>query len=192
MQLPVVCPFASLPVRRSAHRAPSPGPNPNERRGRACPPAPAPPTPAGRGPSSRQSSARSPAIAARNAPRRGHTPKGACLGTWQCRGPPGRQWPDSSVTAATGPPVPTSPGGRQPTPQDRAALAPGGAQAGAARPRAGGSGCATQGEPRGPSSALRTGLAAADSWDPSINQTQSPARTLTSECLALGHAALGC
>ena len=61
-------------------------------------------------------------------------------------GPPGlpvpwpslgeRQWPDSSVTAANWPPVPTSPGGRQPIPKDRAALAPDvGTQAGgAARP----------------------------------------------------------
>ncbi len=59
--------------------------NPNERRCRACSPAQAPPTPAGRGPSGRQSSARSPAIAARNAPRRGtHSERG--LPAWQCRG----------------------------------------------------------------------------------------------------------
>ncbi len=47
----------------------------------------------------------------------------------------GRQRPDSSVTAANWPPVPTSPGGQQPTPKDRAALAPGRTEAGgAARP----------------------------------------------------------
>ena len=58
---------------------------PNERRSRACSPAQAPPTPAGRGPSGRQSRARSPAIAARNAPRRGtHSERG--LPAWQCRG----------------------------------------------------------------------------------------------------------
>jgi hypothetical protein len=189
MQLPV-CPSQALLVRRSAHPATCPGPNPNERRSRACPPAQAPPTPAGRGPSSRQSSARSPAIAARNAPRRGHTPKGPAF-----LAVPRPSWAAMARFERHGSDLAARPNvawGATADPAGSCGTRPGGAQAGAARPRAGGSGCATQGEPRGPSSALRTGLAAADRWDPSINQTQSPARTPTSECLALGHAALGC
>ena len=181
-----------VPVQRSAHRPPAlvPLTNPNERRSRACSPAQAPPTLAGRGRRHPQSSARSPAIS-RNAP----------------PGPPGlpmprpslggRPWPDSSVTAANWPPVPTSPWGRQPTPKDRAALAPGGDRSwrcSTAQPaselRPGGSGCATQGEPRGPSSALRTVLTAADPRDQSNPEpplTPSPERVPR-----VAHAALGC
>ena len=73
----------------------------------------------------------------------------------------------------------------------------GGAEAGGAttaqlrvRPRAGGSGCATQGDARGPSSALRTVLTATDPWEQSNAEpplTPSPERVPR-----IAHAALGC
>ena len=158
-----------VPVQRSAHRPPAlvPLTNPNERRSRACSPAKAPPTLAGTRVGANLARARRRSRETHPGPPGLPMPRPS-LG--------GRQWPDSSVTAANWPPVPTSPGGRQPTPKDRAALAPdGGTQAGgAARPslpvhelRPGGSGCATQGEPRGPSSTLRTVLTAADPRDQS-------------------------
>jgi hypothetical protein len=108
------CPFAQAspsPGTRSAHRPPAMVPltNPNERRSRACSPAKAPPTLAGRGRGPARSGARSPAIS-RNAPRAA----GPASARSSLRG---RQWPDSSVTAANWPPVPTSPWGQQPKPQ---------------------------------------------------------------------------
>ncbi len=111
----------------------------------------------------------------------------------------GRQWPDSSVTAANWPPVPTSPWGRQPIPKDRAALAPGGTEAGgAARPSSqsasvrpgGGSGCATQGDARGPSSTLRTVLTATDPRDQS--NAEPPLTPSLERVPRIAHAALGC
>jgi len=92
--------------------------NPNERRSRACSSAKAPPTLAGRGRGPAQSSARSPAISRQHPGPPGLPVPQPSLG--------GRQWPDSSVTAANWPPVPTSPGGQHLTPKDRAALARGG------------------------------------------------------------------
>jgi hypothetical protein len=58
------------------------------------------------------------------------------------------------------------------------------------RVRPGGSGCATQGEPRGPSSTRRTVLTATDPWDQSNAEpplTPSPERVPR-----IAHAALGC
>ena len=140
--------------------------NPNERRSRACSPAQAPPTLAGRGRGPAQSSA-----LAGNLEKRTPGPPGLPV-PWPSLG--GRQWPDSSVTAANWPPVPTSPWGRQPTPKGRAALAPRGDRSWRCSTaqlrvtgRPGGSGCATQGDARGPSSALRTVLTATDPRDQS-------------------------
>ena len=156
-----------VPVQRSAHRPPAlvPLTNPNERRSRACSPAQAPPTPAGTRVVANLARARRQSRETHPGPPGLPMPRPS-LG--------GRPWPDSSVTAANWPPVPTSPGGRQPTPKDRAALAPGGDRSwrcSTAQPaselRPGGSGCATQGEPRGPSSTLRTVLTAADPRDQS-------------------------
>ena len=156
-----------VPLQRSAHRPPAlvPLTNPNERRSRACSPAQAPPTPAGTRVVANLARARRQSRETHPGPPGLPMPRPS-LG--------GRQWPDSSVTAANWPPVPTSPGGRQPTPKDRAALAPGGDRSwrcSTAQPaselRPGGSGCATQGEPRGPSSTLRTVLTAADPRDQS-------------------------
>ena len=170
MQLARRCPFAQAspsPLTKECSPATCPGPfDKPERTAQPRLLARTGAAHAGRDPSGRQSSARSPAIS-RNAPRApGPAKPQPSLG--------GRPWPDSSVTAANWPPVPTSPGGRQPTPKDRAALAPGGDRSwrcSTAQPaselRPGGSGCATQGEPRGPSSTLRTVLTAADPRDQS-------------------------
>ena len=156
-----------VPLQRSAHRPPAlvPLTNPNERRSRACSPAQAPPTPAGTRVVANLARARRQSRETHPGPPGLPMPRPS-LG--------GRPWPDSSVTAANWPPVPTSPWGRQPTPEDRAALAPGGDRSwrcSTAQPaselRPGGSGCATQGEPRGPSSTLRTVLTAADPRDQS-------------------------
>jgi hypothetical protein len=142
------CPFAQslrVPVQRSAHLPPAPVPltNPNERRSRACA--------AGRGRGPAQSSACSPAISrilrhnelpnllSNIEPDPGPVHSGRKRPERETHPAPpgpstprpsigGRQRPDSSVTAANWPPVPTSSGGGQPepTPKDRAALAPGG------------------------------------------------------------------
>ena len=117
-----------VPVQRSAHRPPAlvPLTNPNERRSRACSSAKAPPTPAGTRVVANLARARRRSRETHPGPPGLPMPRPS-LG--------GRPWPDSSVTAANWPPVPTSPWGRQPTPKDRAALAPGGTEAGgAARP----------------------------------------------------------
>ena len=127
------CPFAHkplrVPVQRSAHRPPAlvPLTNPNERRCRACSPAKAPPTPAGTRVVANLARARRQSRETHPGPPGLPMPRPS-LG--------GRPWPDSSVTAANWPPVPTSPGGRQPTPPRIVRHSPpGGTEAGgAARP----------------------------------------------------------
>ena len=171
MQLARRCPFAHkplrVPVQRSAHRPPAVVPltNPNERRSRACSPAKAPPTLAGTRVGANLARAR----------RRSRETHPGPPGLPMPRPPlGGRQWPDSSVTAANWPPVPTSLWGATADPQGSCGTRPGGDRSWrcstaqlrvAVRP--GGSGCATQGEPRGPSSTLRTVLTAADPRDQS-------------------------
>ena len=159
-----------VPVQRSAHRPPAlvPLTNPNERRSRACSPAQAPPTPAGTRVVANLARARRQSRETHPGPPGLPMPRPS-LG--------GRPWPDSSVTAANWPPVPTSPGGRQPTPQGSCGTRPGWGDPSwrcstaraqpASELRPGGSGCATQGEPRGPSGTLRTVLTAADPRDQS-------------------------
>jgi hypothetical protein len=93
------------------------------------------------------------------------------------------------------PPVPTSPGGRQPTPKDRAALAPRGDRSwrcstAQLRVRPGGSGCATQGDARGPSSTRRTVLTATDPRDQP--NAEPPLTPSPERAPRIAHAALGC
>ena len=158
-----------VPVQRSAHRPPAlvPLTNPNERRSRACSPAKAPPTPAGTRVVANLARARRRSRETHPGPPGLPMPRPSLGGTR-------RQWPDSSVTAANWPPVPTSLWGATADPQGSCGTRPGGNRSWrcstaqlrvAVRP--GGSGCATQGEPRGPSSTLRTVLTAADPRDQS-------------------------
>ena len=157
-----------VPVQRSAHRPPALGPltNPTERRSRACSSAKAPPTLEGRGRGAAQSSARSPAIS-RNAPRApgpanaAALPWGEAMARFERHGSELAARPD----VAWGPTA---------DPQGSCGTRPGGDRSwrcSTAQPaselRPGGSGCATQGEPRGPSSTLRTVLTAADPRDQS-------------------------
>ena len=157
-----------VPVQRSAHRPPAlvPLTNPNERRSRACSPAKAPPTLAGRGRRRPQSSARSPAIS-RNAPRAPGPANAAAL-PW--REAMARFERHGSELAAR----PDVAWGPTADPQGSCGTRPRGDRSwrcSTAQPaselRPGGSGCATQGEPRGPSSTLRTVLTAADPRDQS-------------------------
>ena len=137
---------------------------------------------AGRDPSGRQSSARSPAIS-RNAPRAPGPANAAALpwreamARFERHGSELAARPDVALGATADPQgsCGTRPRGdrswRCSTAQPASELRPGG------------SGCATQGEPRGPSSTLRTVLRR-----PTLgtNQTQSPhLHRVRSECLAL-------
>jgi hypothetical protein len=107
----------------------------------------------------------------------------------------GRQWPDSSVTAANWPPVPTPPWGPTADPEGSCGTRPGGDQSwrcstAQLRVRPGCSGCATQRDARGPSSTRRTVLTATDPRDQS---NEAPPLTPSPERVPrVAHAALGC
>ena len=187
------CPFAQAsPSPRTKECSPATCPvpltTPNERRSRACSPAQAPPTPAGTrvvanlARARRQSRETHPAPGPANA---AALPWREAMARFERHGSelaarPDVAWgPTADPQGSCG----TRPGGgdgswRCSTAQLRVAVRPGG------------SGCATQGEPRGPSSALRTVLTAADPRDQSNAEpplTPSPQRVPR-----VAHAALGC
>lgn len=161
--------------------------NPNERRSRACSSAKAPPTLAGRGRGPAQSSARSPAIS-RNAP---GAPGPASAAALPWREAMARFERHGSELAAR----PDVAWGPTADPEGSCDTRPRGDRSwrcstAQLRVRPGGSGCATQGDARGPSSALRTVLTATDPWEQSNAEpplTPSPERVPR-----IAHAALGC
>ena len=168
---------------------PGPSTTPNERRSRACSPAQAAPTLAGRGRGPAQSSARSPAIS-RNALRAAGPASAAAL---PCREAMARFERHGSELAAR----PNVAWGPTADPEGSCDTRPRGDQSWRCSTaqlrvslRPGGSGCATQGDARGPSSTRRTVLTATDPRDQSNAEpplTPSPERVPR-----IAHAALGC
>ena len=164
------CPFAQAsPSPRTKECSPATCPGPFDKPERTAQPrllARTGAAHAGRDPSSRQSSARSPAIS-RNAPRAPGPANAAAL-PW--REAMARFERHGSELAAR----PDVAWGPTADPQGSCGTRPRGDRSwrcSTAQPaselRPGGSGCATQGEPRGPSSTLRTVLTAADPRDQS-------------------------
>jgi hypothetical protein len=156
-----------VPTKECSHRPPAlvPLTNPNERRSRACSSAKAPPALAGRGRGPAQSSARSPAIS-RNAPQ---APGPASAAALPWREAMARCERHGSELAAR----PDVAWGPTADPQGSCNTRPGWGDeswrcsTAQLRVRPGAGGCATQGDAREPSSALRSVLMATDPRDQS-------------------------